>query len=91
MMMNEMLERLFDYVIKNVPDGFLKLSFGELATDDDATNANLSHVGLAAYDCLRSYYSEFHHSLWNVTKGKVVGELHQTPKEADPQVTDATN
>ena len=37
-----------------------------------------------AYECLRSYYSEYHHSLWNVTSGKVIGELHQTPKEAFP-------
>jgi C2 domain len=61
---------------------FLKISYGDKVEDADASN--LSHVGQAAYECLRTYYSEYHHSLWNVTTGKVVGELHQTPKEAFP-------
>lgn len=61
---------------------FLKLSYGEAATDDDATD--LSHVGEAAYECLRAKHGEHHHQLWNVTSGRIVGELHQTPKEAWP-------
>lgn len=61
---------------------FLKISYGDKAEDKDA--ANLSHVGQAAYECLRSYFSEYHHSLWNVTSGKVIGDLHQTPKDAFP-------
>ena len=61
---------------------FLNISYGEKAEDTDATN--LSHVGQAAYECLRSLYAEHHHQLWNVTNGKVIGELHQTPKEAWP-------
>lgn len=65
---------------------FLKISYGEKVEDEDAEH--LSYVGEAAYDCLRTYYSEYHHSLWNVTHGKVVGELHQTPKEAFPGPAD---
>ena len=61
---------------------FLKLSYGEAVEDVDATK--LSYVGTAAYDCLRTLYSEYHHTLWNVSHGKVVGELHQTPKLAFP-------
>ena len=44
----------------------------------------MSYVGEAAYECLRTLYSEYHHQLWNVSNGKVIGELHQTPKEAWP-------
>ena len=61
---------------------FLKLTWGEPAEDEHATN--LSHVGTAAYDALRTKHHEHHHQLWNVTSGKVIGELHQTPKEAWP-------
>lgn len=66
------------------PDAYivLKISYGEEAVDQDA--ANLSHVGSAAYECLRSKHSEHHHELWNVTSGRLVGQLHQTPKEAWP-------
>eukprot|EP00339_Tiarina_fusa_P005441 CAMPEP_0117075446 /NCGR_PEP_ID=MMETSP0472-20121206/53190_1 /TAXON_ID=693140 ORGANISM="Tiarina fusus, Strain LIS" /NCGR_SAMPLE_ID=MMETSP0472 /ASSEMBLY_ACC=CAM_ASM_000603 /LENGTH=505 /DNA_ID=CAMNT_0004800951 /DNA_START=16 /DNA_END=1531 /DNA_ORIENTATION=- len=76
------------------PDAYviLKLAYGEAAVDDDAKG--LSHVGEAAYERLRSLYSEHHHQLWNViehhhqlwnvTSGTVIGELHQTPKEAWP-------
>lgn len=59
---------------------FLNISYGEKASDSDA--ADLSHVGQAAYECLRTNYSEYHHQLWNVTRGRVVGDLHQTPKDA---------
>lgn len=61
---------------------FLKLSYGEETVDVDATN--LSHVGTAAYECLRTVHNEHHGELWNVTHGRVIGELHQTPKEAWP-------
>uniref|UniRef100_A0A7R9ZI30 Phospholipase D n=1 Tax=Pseudictyota dubia TaxID=2749911 RepID=A0A7R9ZI30_9STRA len=66
------------------PDAYiiLKLSYGEQAEDDDAEG--LSHVGAAAYETLRTKHAEHHHQLWNVTSGKVVGDLHQTPKEAWP-------
>jgi len=61
---------------------FLKISYGEATEDVDATS--LSHVGTAAYDVLRKKHSEHHHQLWNVTSGRVIGELHQTPKMAWP-------
>eukprot|EP00550_Attheya_septentrionalis_P002436 CAMPEP_0198283186 /NCGR_PEP_ID=MMETSP1449-20131203/2850_1 /TAXON_ID=420275 /ORGANISM="Attheya septentrionalis, Strain CCMP2084" /LENGTH=609 /DNA_ID=CAMNT_0043979723 /DNA_START=92 /DNA_END=1921 /DNA_ORIENTATION=+ len=48
--------------------------------DDDALG--LSHVGEAAYELLRTKHHRQHHSLWNVTSGKVVGKLHQTPINA---------
>ncbi|KAL7541184.1 hypothetical protein ACHAXR_010699 [Thalassiosira sp. AJA248-18] len=59
---------------------FLKLTWGEPTEDADATN--LSHVGTAAYECLRTEHPEHHGQLWNVTSGRMVGKLHQTPKEA---------
>jgi len=64
------------------PDSWiiLKLSFGNVVEDADATN--LSYVGNSAYDCLRKEHGHFHHQLWNVTSGHVVGELHQTPLHA---------
>ncbi|EEC47433.1 predicted protein [Phaeodactylum tricornutum CCAP 1055/1] len=52
-------------------------SSGDEIEDDDAEN--LSHVGQAAYDVLRKRHNRQHHTLWNVTSGVVVGELHQTP------------
>jgi hypothetical protein len=67
---------------------FIKLSFGVVAVDEDVKDGTLSHVGLAAYVCLRTFYSEHHHSLWNVTRGRIVGELHQTPKKAFDQGLD---
>jgi len=61
---------------------FLALSYGEKVLDDDAKG--LSHVGMAAYEALRTKHGEYHHTLWNITQGKVVGKLHQTPIEAFP-------
>eukprot|EP00581_Thalassiosira_minuscula_P020018 CAMPEP_0183714334 /NCGR_PEP_ID=MMETSP0737-20130205/8881_1 /TAXON_ID=385413 /ORGANISM="Thalassiosira miniscula, Strain CCMP1093" /LENGTH=671 /DNA_ID=CAMNT_0025943241 /DNA_START=123 /DNA_END=2138 /DNA_ORIENTATION=- len=61
---------------------FLKLTWGEATEDADASG--LSHVGAAAYECLRVDHPEHHGKLWNVTSGKVIGELHQTPKGAWP-------
>mmetsp|Transcript_57846 Transcript_57846/g.122696 ORF Transcript_57846/g.122696 Transcript_57846/m.122696 type:complete len:675 (+) Transcript_57846:129-2153(+) len=57
---------------------FLKLTWGEPTEDKDA--AELSHVGTAAYEVLRVEHPEHHHRLWNVTSGRIVGELHQTPR-----------
>jgi len=65
---------------------FLNISYGKKARDVDA--ADLSHVGQAAYECLRTVYSEYHNQLWNVTRGRVVGDLHQTPKDAFPGPAD---
>jgi len=61
---------------------FLTLAWGEPTEDQDATN--LSYVGQAAYDCLRIEHPEHHGQLWNVTSGRVVGDLHQTPRGAWP-------
>lgn len=55
-------------------------SSGDEAEDHSA--ADLSYVGTAAYDVLRRKHNWFHHSLWNVTSGKVIGEVHQTPRTA---------
>ena len=41
---------------------FLKLTWGEPTEDADATN--LSHVGAAAYECLRIEHPEHHGRLW---------------------------
>eukprot|EP00588_Corethron_pennatum_P000488 CAMPEP_0194290114 /NCGR_PEP_ID=MMETSP0169-20130528/40589_1 /TAXON_ID=218684 /ORGANISM="Corethron pennatum, Strain L29A3" /LENGTH=681 /DNA_ID=CAMNT_0039037623 /DNA_START=52 /DNA_END=2097 /DNA_ORIENTATION=+ len=61
---------------------FLSISYGQKAWDADAVD--LSHVGQAAYECMRTKYAQYHNQLWNVTRGRVVGELHQTPKNAFP-------
>lgn len=49
---------------------------------DDADAVNLSHVGLAVYDLLRTQHKWFHNQLWDVTSGSRVGELHKTPRMA---------
>jgi hypothetical protein len=51
---------------------------GDEVEDDDAVG--LTHVGTAAYEILRTAHNSQHHALWNVTSGKVVGSLHQTPR-----------
>jgi hypothetical protein len=45
----------------------------------DSSSAKLSYVGLAAYNALKFKHAWFHHSQWNVTSGKPVGKLQQTP------------
>ena len=49
---------------------------------EDKSAGDLSYVGVAAYDVLRKHHNHHHHELWNVTKGKVVGDLQFTPKDA---------
>jgi hypothetical protein len=49
---------------------------------EDASADDLSYVGSAAYNVLRKHHNHHHHELWNVTKGKIIGELHQTPMDA---------
>jgi phosphatidylserine/phosphatidylglycerophosphate/cardiolipin synthase-like enzyme len=51
----------------------------ELPPIEDKDVEKLSHVGNAAYDVLRHVHQKHHHKLWNVTSGKIIGELHQTP------------
>lgn len=53
------------------------LSSGDEVVDDDAVG--LTHVGEAAYNCLKRKHNHHHHAMWNVTSGKVIGEVHQTP------------
>jgi hypothetical protein len=55
------------------------LSSGDEIEDDDAVG--LSHVGNAAYEVLRKNHNHHHHTCWNITSGKVIGELDQTPKD----------
>jgi phosphatidylserine/phosphatidylglycerophosphate/cardiolipin synthase-like enzyme len=50
-----------------------------LPNAEDKSAKALSYVGNAAYDALRKKHQRHHHKLWNVTSGKVIGELHQTP------------
>lgn len=75
---------MLDWCTKHYPQ-----ADGQQVEDDDAKN--LSHVGTAAYEALRSKHGGQHHSLWNVTSGKVVGQIHQTPalnywtKNSDPE------
>ena len=51
---------------------------GEETTDADAIG--LSHVGEAAYEVLRTVHEDMHYVTWDVTSGKVVGDMDQTPK-----------
>jgi hypothetical protein len=75
---------MYDWCTKQYPtaDSAFKVH------DDDANQ--LSHVGTAAYEALRSKHGGQHHALWNATSGKVVGNIHQTPaldywsKSGDP-------
>jgi hypothetical protein len=54
---------------------------------EDKSAGDLSYVGTAAYDVLRKHHNHHHHELWNVTKGKVVGNLHITPRNAFDRTT----
>lgn len=45
--------------------------------DDDASR--LSYVGNAANDILQTEHGKMWHKAWNVTTGKVTGEVNQTP------------
>lgn len=46
-------------------------------TDGDAVD--LSHVGTAAYHALKKRHGWHHNNQWNVSSGKMVGDLQQTP------------
>jgi len=46
-------------------------------TDKDASN--LSHVGKAVYETLRTKHAKHHHTMWNVTQTAMIGSIHQTP------------
>jgi len=48
----------------------------------------LSYVGKAAYEILRTRYSQYYETLWNVTTGRIVGDLNYTPKGLFPELED---
>ena len=47
---------------------------------DDCAN-ELSYVGEAVYQTLRKKHGKHHHTMWNITKSKMVGSIHQTPSK----------
>mmetsp|Transcript_11134 Transcript_11134/g.16718 ORF Transcript_11134/g.16718 Transcript_11134/m.16718 type:complete len:568 (-) Transcript_11134:83-1786(-) len=49
---------------------------------EDSSAQKLSTVGRAAYDALKYKHAWHHKAQWNVTSGKTVGSLHQTPSSA---------
>ena len=49
---------------------------------EDHSAGDLSYVGTAAYEVLRTKHNDHHKELWNVTKGKVVGDIQMTPRDA---------
>lgn len=49
-------------------------------TTTDSSADKLSYVGSAAYNALRFKHAWHHKEQWNVTTGKPIGSLHQTPK-----------
>jgi len=61
-------------------------NIGEEVEDEDAVG--MSHVGTAAYDILRKKHNWHWQTLWNVSSGKVIGEVHQTPKDSWPSAVD---
>jgi len=52
-------------------------SSGDEVEDDDA--GKLSNIGKAAYNKLRRNHNHHWHTAWNVTHGKIIGEVRQTP------------
>jgi hypothetical protein len=69
--------RLFGDLV-NFFDGKEDEDSGEETTDPEAIG--LSHDGQAAYEVLRKQHQDAHSVTWDVTMGKVVGEIDQTPK-----------
>lgn len=53
-------------------------SSGDELHDKDAVN--LSHVGEAVHQVLGRHHNRYHHSQWNVTSGKIIGSVQDTPK-----------
>jgi hypothetical protein len=53
-------------------------SSGDELWDKDAVG--LTHVGEAVHKVLARHHNRYHHKMWNVTSGKVVGSVHQTPR-----------
>lgn len=62
-------------------------SSGDELFDEDAVG--LSNIGEAVHSALGKHHNHHHHSMWNVTKGKIIGSVDDTPKSvwdtaADP-------
>jgi len=51
---------------------------GDYVTDKDAVN--LSHVGQNVYEILRKKYGKHHLKEWDVSQGKMIGKMDQTPR-----------
>lgn len=60
-----------------VTDSEAEESEEEIAHDEDAVG--LSYVGETIYEKLRTKHASTHNECWNVTNGKVIGEVRQTP------------
>lgn len=54
----------------------------KVVEDNDAIG--LTHVGQAVYECLRNQHGRHHNKCWDVSSGKVIGEIHQTPRISEP-------
>ena len=52
-------------------------SSGDEVFDEDAIG--LTHVGEAVHKVLGRHANHYHQKMWNVSSGKVVGSVHQTP------------
>ena len=55
------------------------LYYGKSFTDKSATN--LSYVGSAIYSTLQRNHLCHHGKMWNVTSGRVIGQVHYTPRD----------
>lgn len=55
-----------------------ELSSGDEVTDLSAKH--ISYVAQAAYDKLRKSHNNSHHVCWNVTSGKIIGRVLDTPE-----------
>mmetsp|Transcript_15693 Transcript_15693/g.33163 ORF Transcript_15693/g.33163 Transcript_15693/m.33163 type:complete len:578 (-) Transcript_15693:154-1887(-) len=53
-------------------------SSGDEIHDTDAIN--LSHVGEAVHEVLGKRHNNHHHDMWNVTSGKIIGTVDDTPR-----------
>ena len=61
-------------------------SSGDELFDKDAKG--LSHVGEAVHQVLGRHHNRHHHSQWNVTSGKIVGAVDDTPKNVWDKTSD---
>mmetsp|Transcript_51578 Transcript_51578/g.102455 ORF Transcript_51578/g.102455 Transcript_51578/m.102455 type:complete len:713 (+) Transcript_51578:77-2215(+) len=72
-------------------DAFSEESDCDAAAEDNSTPDGLSYVGEAARGVLSEKHAAYRNVCWNVTHGKVVGEIAQTPPREywkDRQIND---